>query len=73
MTITVDPSMCRDQMADTVLHEVIHCVLEQGVEVGKISTSNVEDFEEYLVRRLTPRLLAVLQDNPDLVDWLLDR
>jgi hypothetical protein len=52
------PSMLRD----TVLHEVMHAVFV-GMELS-------EDDEEKFVSRLTPVLLAVLRDNPKLVEFL---
>lgn len=71
MAIAVEPGMGYDALADTVLHEVLHCVLAQGQ--GLQHLSSVDDVEEYVIERMVPRLLGVLRDNPRLVDWLAGR
>jgi len=49
---------------DTVLHEIFHAILfSQGREYGG-------EVEELFVRALATGLTGVLQDNPDLANWL---
>lgn len=53
-------------LRDTVLHEVLHCV----VDLAGFS-QEWEDKEEGIVNRLTPVLLQVLRGNPKLVAYLV--
>lgn len=62
--IYVDPRQGWDSQADTLLHEVLHCVYwAAGNPQRKLR-------EEEVVHRLTPLLLATLRDNPALVACL---
>lgn len=54
---------------DTVLHEVLHAVLDQTGAKRRFKDID-KDFEEELVCELAPRLLQVLRDNPSLVGYL---
>ena len=62
-------SVCSKQ--NTLLHEIIHAIVwESGYrQIADLSTET----EENLVRILTPWILAVLQDNPNVLAFLLDR
>ncbi|HKZ20320.1 MAG TPA: hypothetical protein VJQ57_09435 [Acidimicrobiia bacterium] len=58
--IVLDVDSGADVLADTVLHEVLHSVF-RFIRF---------DDDEDLVARMTPVLLGVLRDNPDLVRFL---
>lgn len=53
-------------LRDTVLHEVLHCVVAHAG-----FSQEWEDREEGIVNRLTPVVLQVLRDNPRLVSYLI--
>jgi len=64
LEIAVKAGMARDQEADTVLHEVLHCCLRQSDgELGN-------EVEERVVGSLSPLLLDTLRRNPALVAYL---
>jgi len=62
-------SACSKQ--NTLLHEILHAIVwESGYrQVADLST----DQEETMVRVLTPWILAVLQDNPNVLTFLLSK
>ena len=55
-----------DLYRDTLLHEILHALLSE------IHYFQNDDIEEDFVRRMTPRLLAFLQDNPKITKWLVN-
>lgn len=63
--IAIDGNITLDGQRETLLHEVLHCTLDlTGLRsMGK-------DEEENLVASLSPWLLMVLRDNPELVKFL---
>lgn len=65
-TITVDDRQAKDSLADTVLHEVLHAVWS----MSGVADEAKADIEERTIRRITPILLGVLRDNPELVKYL---
>ena len=58
------------QQQDTLLHEVLHMIWDNFPRVDLL---NQKDVEETVVSGLSPYLLAVLRDNPRLVEFLLER
>lgn len=60
--VGAEPAVC----AETLLHEILHTLT---VATG-LTAELDPDVEEGLVTRLTPRLLAVLRDNPAVIDYL---
>jgi len=58
-----------DVQRTVTLHEVIHACLDQ---VGIRDTIDAND-EESVAKRLAPLLLQTLNDNPRLVEYLLNR
>lgn len=63
LVITLEPTQAPSQMADTLLHETLHCVTDQTGLSAEWGTAK----DEAIVARITPLLLAVLRDNPQLV------
>jgi hypothetical protein len=61
--IRIDPRWPVAETQDTLLHELLHiCHRKAGVRYSKA--------EEAAVNRLTPWLLAALQQNPWLIEYL---
>jgi Zn-dependent peptidase ImmA (M78 family) len=58
-TIYLMKSASKQVLQDTVLHEILHAILQA-----------YEKDNEKLVRLVTPALLAVIKDNPELVLFL---
>lgn len=69
--IVIDPEMSETNVKSTVVHEVIHALLEDTGVTWPLSEGI--DQEETLCRILGPRLFAWLVDNPDLVAWIASR
>lgn len=64
--IAIAPNQSESSKRDTLLHEVLHCVTFV-MGMGK----TIEEMpEEELVLRLSPQLLSVLRDNPELLSYL---
>lgn len=57
---------------DTVLHEILHAVVDQLDLKRRFKEEVDKQFEEDVVYALTPRLLALLRDNPQLVTYLVE-
>jgi hypothetical protein len=62
--VTLDPDQSTVVARDTLLHEVLHAV------IANTSLGLGRKAEERLIRTLSPQLLAVLRDNPQLVLFL---
>lgn len=58
-TIYIDPALTLQPLQDTLLHEIIHAILQA-----------YEKDSELLVRILTPAMLGLIKDNPHLVRLL---
>jgi Zn-dependent peptidase ImmA (M78 family) len=58
-TIFIDSELTLQPMQDTLLHEIMHAILQA-----------YEKDTEVLVRILTPALLGLLKDNPHLIKFL---
>jgi hypothetical protein len=69
LTITIEPNLAATQMADTVVHELLHACFSL-VGAGESVSADVE---ERLVRALGPVLLDLLRrrENRGFVEWLL--
>jgi hypothetical protein len=66
LEIVADPELAPSQLADTVLHEVLHAAFDL-IGAGEDIAADVE---ERLVLRLAPVLLQVVRANPSLVEYL---
>lgn len=69
-SIVLRPGRTANWTAESLLHEGLHCVLGfNGVDLANVE-GKVEDLEEYLVSFMSPILLMLLRDNPQLVEFL---
>lgn len=67
--MSIDTDMPADQQRQTLLHEVLHAVFDNGI--ATLLCDGKDDLDELIVQMLTEPLLAVLRDNPDLLVFLL--
>lgn len=67
-TIVLDTDAHKQQVQDTLLHEVLHVVNEQVRVLGEPRSPA----EEEAILRLTPALLTVLRENPKLIEFLVE-
>ena len=65
--IIIDSSLTPQSERDTVLHELLHAIWGQT----SLQKRDTEDQQEEAIWQLTPRILALLKDNPRLVEYLL--
>ncbi len=70
-TILLAPNNGPDMERETLLHEVIHAVWSQTFLDVKYPDEEGDSEGEAIIRELSPRLLAVLRDNPKLVEYLV--
>lgn len=68
--ILIAPGFAPQAMADTLWHEVLHCCLSMAGDVRNYKDH--EDLEEHLVTALTPWMLMVLLDNPEILQYISD-
>lgn len=67
--IIVSPKLAKDQMKDTIWHEVLHGVSDQvGVSV-ELGSEN----EERFIRRMATATLDLMQRNPKLLAYLTEK
>jgi hypothetical protein len=62
LTIALDANQPRSQKADTLCHELTHALLA--------TVKLDDDVEEAICLAFGPALLALVRDNPDLMEWL---
>lgn len=67
LTFLVRPEQHPTVERDTIVHEMVHLLLDSASLHDIIPHDN----EEAFVRRLSPILLMILRDNPELVAYLL--
>jgi hypothetical protein len=65
--ILIDPSASLAVKQDTILHEPLHAIWGQTM----LDKKYTDDEEEAVIWSLTPRIVALLRDNPDLVAYIL--
>jgi len=66
MTIAVDPGRHEDYARATLLHEILHACIRSS------DPTLDDEHEETVVAAMTGPLLAMLRDNPDVLDYLMD-
>ena len=65
LLIQLDTDQPHTQLADTLIHESLHCMWNQTSLPAGLSAE-----EEAVVLALSPLLLGMLRDNPELVAYL---
>lgn len=65
--IRLDLDLPHSQIAETLLHETIHCAWAQ-TSLSEVDA--LRDHEEGIVRSLAPLLLHLLRANPTFVNYL---
>ena len=68
--IVVDALLSESAKKDTILHETLHALIHQTDLARRLKEFD-KDLEEDLVFALTPRLFALLLENPELVEYLV--
>lgn len=64
--IGIRPKLHLEYERVVLLHEILHACLDSSHH----ATLDLNDAEESLIRYISPVLYGVLQDNPDLLDYL---
>lgn len=67
LEIAVAPDLAGTVTAETVVHELLHAITDLTGLEDRLGDA----LEEEVVRALSPRLLELLRDNPDLVAYLV--
>lgn len=62
LEIVIDPDQAASQLADTIIHEVLHCINRQ---IG--FTEKEHDAEEVSINALATMLLSVSRENKELM------
>lgn len=72
--ICIYPHKNKQAERDTLLHEIVHALLhESNLLREEDDRDDREKKEEEFVLRFTPRLLAFLQDNPQIINYLVNQ
>lgn len=72
--IVIDVNMHITKKKVTILHEVLHAarmVFDNSVKPKK--TDDFEAWEHYFIGVWENSLIMVLRDNPELLEWLLEK
>lgn len=69
--IKIDSSLPLPVVRDTLLHEILHVLLDGSILLDTELRIPPDKLEEHLVLLLTPSLLLFFQDNPEMRDFLL--
>jgi hypothetical protein len=69
-TILYRRSQSSSNLRDTILHEIMHAIVFQSGAAVAQKLSHQD--EENLIVTLTPWILQVFQDNPALVEFLVE-
>lgn len=64
-TIVYDPEFAPESIAESLLHEALHCCFaDSGINLDR-------EKEEWIVSALSPRLAALIADNPKFFEYLV--
>lgn len=69
VSMRADGTAHEDSMRATLLHELLHCCT-QATRLDRYITQ-VDDAEEFFIGQMSPVLMSLLNDNPDVVAYLL--
>ena len=64
--ICIDSTIAKDFQQETLLHEVLHGIVDDAKLYSFFSEELIEKFIEVL----TPRFIQILNDNPELIKYL---
>lgn len=71
MTIIVSDARAFTGMQETVLHEILHCLIWQaGIDIPEDPAEDEHKREEKLVGQMSGILLDCIKRNPQVFDWL---
>lgn len=65
LLIAVNPSDALHQQADTIIHEVLHCIWFQS-NMDSVNPPEESHREEITISQMSPWLTMVLAENPEL-------
>jgi|688.fasta_scaffold1251107_1 hypothetical protein len=70
--IVVSKTIDLSKQRITLLHEILHACkfVFEGYSGGKKEITDQEELEHYYIAIYENALIMVLQDNPDLIEWL---
>jgi hypothetical protein len=72
MTIRVSDARSFTGMQETLLHEILHCLIWQaGIDIPEDPEKNCHEREEKLVGQMSGILLDCLKRNPFVFEWLM--
>lgn len=69
-SIRLNKVMTLGPTQDTLLHEVLHAVVHVSGMQNVLEFS--DESEEKMIRILTPWILGVIRDNPELIEYLTE-
>lgn len=72
LRITVESGLAHSLEQETVLHEVLHCVFSITNLADELNEKD-EGNEEKFIQRISPLLLQVIQENPELMRYLYEK
>jgi len=70
ISITNDPRIPDEMLRETLLHELLHVVLDNTLPLSAGLNNNAEDIEENLIRVVSPRLFHLFNENPELLHYI---
>lgn len=68
-----DPKVSLGNRQETLVHESLHAMWKQSRLCMEIPDEGDDSEGEKIIRDLSPRILAWVQDNPELVDYIRER
>jgi Mlc titration factor MtfA (ptsG expression regulator) len=69
--IIIDKDIAKSKQQVTLLHEILHAIRFNNDILPKPKKKDeFDDWEHYFIGLYEGNLLAVLKDNPELVEWL---
>jgi hypothetical protein len=60
-------------LRETLLHELLHVVLNDALPLSAGNTESAHDLEENLIRIVSPRLFHLFSENPALLEYIFKK